>query len=50
MDESLRALIENLELVLIAVEDGEAGKPGLAIHLHGALASLPRFGLWTADS
>jgi len=37
--EALRALIEKVELVPDA---GQGGKPGLAIQLHGALASLLR--------
>ena len=40
--EALRALIEKVELVPVSVEESETGKPGLAIHLHGALASLLR--------
>ena len=40
--EALRALIEKVELVPIPAGDSETGKPGLAIHLHGALASLLR--------
>ena len=40
--EALRALIEKLELVPVTAEASETGKPGLAIHLHGALASLLR--------
>ena len=52
--EALRALIEKVELVPVSAEEAEGakpaaggkldntGKPGLAIHLHGALASLLR--------
>ena len=46
--EALRALIEKVELVPVSAEESAAGKPGdsskprLAIHLHGALASLLR--------
>ncbi|OWJ74310.1 hypothetical protein CDV49_19895, partial [Haematobacter genomosp. 1] len=40
--EALRALIEKVELVPVSAEESESGKPGLAIHLHGALASLLR--------
>ncbi|RBP86950.1 DNA invertase Pin-like site-specific DNA recombinase [Rhodobacter sp. 140A] len=40
--EALRALIETVELVPLAAEESETDKPGLAIHLHGALASLLR--------
>lgn len=36
--EALRALIETMELV--SMEESGTGKPGLEIHLHGALASL----------
>lgn len=40
--EALRALIQKVELVPISAEESATGKPGLAIHLHGALASLLR--------
>jgi site-specific DNA recombinase len=40
--EALRGLIETPELVPVAADEGDTGKPGLAIHLHGALASLLR--------
>ncbi len=40
--EGLRALIEKVELVPVSTEDAGGNKPGLAIHLHGALASLLR--------
>ena len=40
--EALRALIEKVELVPVSAEESETGKPGLAIHLHGTLASLLR--------
>ena len=44
--EALRALIEKVELVPVPPEESGSGKsdgkPGLAIHLHGALASLLR--------
>ena len=40
--EALRALMEKVELVPVPAEEIETGKPGLAIHLHGALASLLR--------
>lgn len=40
--EALRALIEKVELVPVSAEESETGKPGLTIHLHGALASLLR--------
>lgn len=40
--EALRALIEQVELVPVSAEESETGKPRLAIHLHGALASLLR--------
>jgi site-specific DNA recombinase len=40
--EALRALIERLELVPLPAAESETGKAGLAIHLHGALASLLR--------
>ncbi|WP_418024812.1 recombinase family protein [Paracoccus sp. TD-10] len=40
--EALRALIDKVELVPVPAEDSGDGKPGLAIHLHGALASLLR--------
>ncbi len=40
--EALRALIEKVELVPFSTEESQTGKPGLAIHLHGALASLLR--------
>ncbi|QEU10406.1 recombinase family protein [Paracoccus yeei] len=40
--EALRALIEKVELVPVPAEESETGKPGLVIHLHGALASLLR--------
>jgi site-specific DNA recombinase len=40
--EALRGLIETLELVPVAADEGDTGRPGLAIHLHGALASLLR--------
>ena len=43
--EALRALIERVELVPVSAEDSETGKPGLTIHLHGALASLLRLAL-----
>lgn len=38
--EALRALIETVELVPVPAEEAENGRPGLTIHLHGALASL----------
>ncbi|WP_423211230.1 hypothetical protein [Paracoccus yeei] len=44
--EALRALVEKIELVPVPQEesgsDKSDGRPGLAIHLHGALASLLR--------
>ena len=44
--EALRALVEKVELVPVPPEESGSGKsdgrPGLAIHLHGALASLLR--------
>ena len=40
--EALRALVEKIVLVPIAVDAAEDGRPGLAIDLHGALASLLR--------
>ncbi len=45
--EALRALIEKVELVPVSTEEAggkldNTGKPDLAIHLHGALASLLR--------
>ncbi|WCR18589.1 zinc ribbon domain-containing protein [Paracoccus alcaliphilus] len=40
--EALRALIEKVELVPVSAEESETGKPGLATHLHGGLASLLR--------
>ena len=46
--EALRALVEKIELVPVAAVETETGKPrdsskpGLAIHLHGALAGLLR--------
>ncbi len=40
--EALRALIEKVELVPVSAEAREPGRSGLAIHLHGALASLLR--------
>ena len=36
-------LIEKVKLVPIPAEDSATGKPRLAIHLHGALASLLRW-------
>lgn len=45
MDEAkaaLRALIERVELVPVSAEARETGRPGLAINLHSALASLLR--------
>ena len=40
--EALRALIEKVELVPVSAAAREPGRSGLAIHLHGALASLLR--------
>ena len=41
-NEALRALIEKVELVPVSAEESASLRPGLAIHLHGALASLLR--------
>ena len=40
--EALRALVEKIELVPVPAEENSGAKPGLAIHLHGALAGLLR--------
>ncbi len=40
--EALRALIDRIVLVPVSAEDSGDGRPGLSIHLHGALASLLR--------
>ena len=37
-----RRAYEKVELVPFSTEESQTGKPGLAIHLHGALASLLR--------
>ncbi|MPM02427.1 hypothetical protein SDC9_48676 [bioreactor metagenome] len=49
--EALRALIEAVELVPVSADEAEDGKPGLAIHLRGTLASLLRLacGLLSSD-